>query len=145
MDWLVEKATELGVERIVPLQENGREGTGGTIKQAGALAQDLYRSVATCGRSSIPEVLEPIPLRGIAQYIDGFKHRWMLYEKERKRHLRDVLGPKVSGEICVAVGPEGDLKMRKLPGFGAGVPPVDAGENILRTETTRSLFSQSFL
>jgi 16S rRNA (uracil1498-N3)-methyltransferase len=61
----------------------------------------------------------------------------VLYEKERKRHLRDVLGPKVSGEICVAVGPEGGFEDAEVAWLSEqGFLPLTLGESILRTETT---------
>jgi 16S rRNA (uracil1498-N3)-methyltransferase len=139
MDWLVEKATELGVERIVPtlFKRTVVKTPEGRSSKSERWRKISIEASRQCGRCSIPELLEPIPLRGIVQYVDGCKHRWMLHEKERKRHLRDVLGPKVSGEICVAVGPEGGFEDAEAAWLKEqGFLPLTLGENILRTETT---------
>jgi len=139
MDWLVEKATELGVERIVPTLfkrtvvkvEDGQSGKPERWKKI------CIEASRQCGRFSVPEVMQPIPLRGIMSYIDGCKHRWMLYEKERKKTIRDVMSPQLNGEICVTVGPEGGFEESELAWLKEnGFVPVTLGENILRTETT---------
>ncbi len=139
MDWLVEKATELGVERIVPtlFKRTVMKVDNGHVVKPDRWRKICIEASRQCGRFSVPEVAEPIPLRGIIADMERFKHRWVLYEKERKQTIRDVINPKVSGEICVAVGPEGGFEDGEIAWLTEQkFTPLTLGENILRTETT---------
>ncbi|MEI6154259.1 MAG: RsmE family RNA methyltransferase, partial [Deltaproteobacteria bacterium] len=67
MDWLIEKSTELGVERILPtifkrtlIKFNDKE--KGKNERWKRIAIEASRQ---SGRFSIPEIIEPTPLRGI--------------------------------------------------------------------------------
>jgi 16S rRNA (uracil1498-N3)-methyltransferase len=139
MDWLVEKATELGVERIVPTLFRR---TVIKVDNGHMVKPDRWRKICIeasrqCGRCSVPEVTEPIPMRGILSYMEPFKHRWVLYEKEKKQTIRDVVNPQVKGEICVAVGPEGGFEEGEVAWLEEqNFTSLTLGENILRTETT---------
>ncbi len=139
MDWLVEKATELGVERIVPTLFKR---TVIKVDNGHVVKPDRWRKICIeasrqCGRFSVPEVAEPVPLRGIISDLERFKHKWVLYEKERKQTIRDVINPHVKGEICVAVGPEGGFEEGEISWLAEqNFTPLTLGENILRTETT---------
>jgi 16S rRNA (uracil1498-N3)-methyltransferase len=139
MDWLVEKATELGVERIVPtlFKRTVIKMDNGHMVKPERWRKICIEASRQCGRFSVPEVTEPVPLRGILAYMDRYKHRWLLYEKERKRTIRDVMTPQVKGEICVAVGPEGGFEEGEVGWLAEqNFMPLTLGENILRTETT---------
>jgi 16S rRNA (uracil1498-N3)-methyltransferase len=139
MDWLVEKATELGVERIVPtiFKRTVIKVDNGHMVKPERWRKICIEASRQCGRFSVPEVTELVPLRGILSYVDRFKHRWLLYEKETKQTLRDVMSPQVKGEICVAVGPEGGFEEGEVAWLGEqNFKPLTLGENILRTETT---------
>ena len=139
MDWLVEKATELGVERIVPTLFKR---TLIKLDNGNAVKPERWRKICIeasrqCGRFSVPEVTEPIPMRGIVSDMDRFKHRWVLHEKERKQTIRSVINPHINGEICVAVGPEGGFEDGEIAWLEEQkFMPLTLGENILRTETT---------
>jgi 16S rRNA (uracil1498-N3)-methyltransferase len=139
MDWLVEKATELGVERIVPtlFKRTVIKVDNGHMVKPERWRKICVEASRQCGRFSIPEVTDPLPLRGILSYTDRFKHRWVLHEKERKKTIRDVMTPQIDGEICVAVGPEGGLEEGEVAWLQEQkFMPLTLGENILRTETT---------
>jgi 16S rRNA (uracil1498-N3)-methyltransferase len=139
MDWLVEKATELGVDRIVPTLFKR---TLIKLDNGNAVKPERWRKICIeasrqCGRFSVPEVTEPMPMRGILSDMDRFKHRWVLHEKERKQTIRSVINPHISGEICIAVGPEGGFEEGEIAWLEEQkFMPLTLGENILRTETT---------
>ncbi len=90
------------------------------------------------GRFSIPEMTQPTPLRGVISYIEDFKSRWLLYERERNTTMKDLLSAhQENGHICVAIGPEGGIEEGEAEWFKEhGFAPCTLGENILRTETT---------
>jgi len=90
-----------------------------------------------CGRFTIPEVEEPIPLRGILPFIDNVENRWVLYEREKNCHLCDVISAYKEGEICIIIGPEGGIDESEIEWLkNNGFSTCTLGENIFRTETT---------
>ncbi len=139
MDWLVEKATELGAEKIVPtifkrtlikFNDNATEKTE-RWKRIGIEAS------RQSGRFIIPEIAEPTPLRGIADLIKDAGKRVVLYEKERNTTLKDVFGTNTGDTTCIAIGPEGGIEETEVEWLKEnGFTPCTLGENIFRAETT---------
>ncbi|MCS7281324.1 MAG: 16S rRNA (uracil(1498)-N(3))-methyltransferase [Desulfobacterota bacterium] len=138
MDWMIEKATELGVDRILPtlfkrtiikLDEKDKK-----VERWKRLAVEASRQ---SGRFTVPEILNPVPLRGILPYVKDADVRWVLYEHERERQLRDVFGETGDGQICIAIGPEGGIEESEISWLKEnGFIPVSLGNTIFRTETT---------
>jgi len=139
MDWLVEKSTELGVEKILPIlfkrtvikfDENSR----GKCDRWKRIAIEASRQ---SGRFSIPEVLEPTPLRGILPFIGHVKDRIVFYEKEKQYTLKDFFSLPKNGEMCVVIGPEGGIDESEIQWLKEnGFYSCTLGENIFRSETT---------
>ena len=138
MDWIIQKATELGAARITPVSTEHSEVR--LDAERGTKRLDRWRAVAIaaceqCGRNVVPEIDPPAEL-GAWQGNDVAPEpgaRWMLYPEGVTR-LRDVeLRP---GALALAVGPEGgfggsDLATLRAQGFRELV----LGPRILRTET----------
>jgi len=139
MDWLIEKATELCVDRIIPTIFK-RTLIKFEEKQKGHL--DRWKRICIeasrqSGRFSIPEIVEPTPLRGIQSYVEYMPNKWALYEKERENYVKDVMTSQKNGEVCVVIGPEGGIDELELEWLkGNGFKTVTLGDNIFRTETT---------
>ncbi len=139
MDWLIEKATELGVEKILPtifrrtiIKFGDKE--RGKCERWKKLTIEASRQ---SGRFSIPEVIEPTPLRDILPYIENIKNRWAFYERERKNTIKKVISAQTEGEICVVIGPEGGIEESEIGWLKEnGFIPCTLGESIFRTETT---------
>jgi len=139
MDWLVEKATELGVDRILPtifkrtvvkFQDEERQ-------KCERWKRIMVEASRQSGRFSVPELGPPTPLRGVLPYVDHFENRWLLYEREKSTTMRDILATQKNGEVCVAIGPEGGIEEGEVEWLKEhGFVPCTLGENILRTETT---------
>jgi 16S rRNA (uracil1498-N3)-methyltransferase len=139
MDWLVEKATELGAEKIVPTlfkrtvvkpDDHGGE----KIERWKRITVEASRQ---SGRFTIPEISAPTPLRGITDLIGNAKRRVVLYEKERHTTLKDVFGSGGSDATCVVIGPEGGIEEAEAEWLKEnGFIACTLGENIFRTETT---------
>lgn len=139
MDWLVEKATELGTERIVPtifsrtvVKVEDKE--KGKVERWKKLTIEASRQ---SGRFTVPDVIQPTPLLGILPYIDGIENRWALYEREKKTTIKDVISQQRENGICLVIGPEGgiedwEIKWLKENNFVS----CTLGENIFRSETT---------
>jgi 16S rRNA (uracil1498-N3)-methyltransferase len=139
MDWLVEKATELGVERILPTIFKRTiikfdEKTRGKCDRWKRIAVEASRQ---SGRFSIPEVLEPTPLRAFLPIVGHIKDRIVLYEKEKRNALKTFFSPPKDGEVCVVIGPEGGIDESEIEWLKEnGFVSYTLGENIFRSETT---------
>jgi 16S rRNA (uracil1498-N3)-methyltransferase len=139
MDWLVEKATELGVDRILPTIFKRTvikfdEKTKGKSERWKRITIEASRQ---SGRFSVPEVLEPTPLRAMPPFIGHIKNRIVLYEKEKLNILKTFFSSQTEGEICLVIGPEGGIDEMEIEWLKEnGFVPYTLGENIFRSETT---------
>ena len=80
MDWLVEKATELGVDRILPtiFRRTVVRFQNGEAEKCERWKRIMIEASRQSGRFSVPEMGPPTPLRGVLPYIDHFENRWLL-------------------------------------------------------------------
>jgi 16S rRNA (uracil1498-N3)-methyltransferase len=136
MDFVVEKATELGVARIVPLLTERTLGdpSPGKLERWRRLARSAAQQ---SGRDRIPAIDEPL---GIERFIAQARSMPMLlpWELAERVPLRERLGPLLAGadRIAVIIGPEGGLSHSEAEQAGvAGALVVSLGARILRSET----------
>lgn len=143
MEWAIEKATELGAERIVPLIARRSEKH---LAQAAAARAERWRRIAQeasrqARRSDVLQVDDPLPLK--AALREGAEAvRLVLAEQERSTTLRQALTEALDGaresapSIRVAVGPEGGWAPDEEALFDAeNWRAVTLGPRILRAET----------
>jgi 16S rRNA (uracil1498-N3)-methyltransferase len=136
MDLIVQKATELGVARIVPALSQ-RSIMRIDAKQAEAKRAHWHAIAVSaceqCGRARLPDIDLPRPLLtvlGEAQTLPEFR---LLLEPEGPQHA--LPAPPLT-RACVAIGPEGGLASEELEAFRlAGFAGRRLGPRILRTET----------
>jgi 16S rRNA (uracil1498-N3)-methyltransferase len=139
MDWIVQKATELGVADIVPLM------TERTIVKVKDEEKRITRWQKICreaamqsGRADIPQVGSIIAFKDYLQTLDsGPGTLFLLPWEEAVEPIKGVLrqNPGVKN-IIVLIGPEGGFsKSEAEMAKGKGFAPVSIGPNILRTET----------
>lgn len=135
MEMVVQKATELGVEAIVPLAA-ARSVPRWTPAQGRDRAERWARiaesAAEQCERSLPPRVLAPAPLPGPA--VDGL--RLLLHERDG-RPLPAIAAecPRVEA-VALYVGPEGGWTEEETALLrAAGAQPVHLGSRILRAET----------
>jgi 16S rRNA (uracil1498-N3)-methyltransferase len=139
MDWLIEKATELGADRILPtiFRRTVVRFKDEDVERCERWRRIMVEASRQSGRFSVPELCPPTPLRSILPYIDRSESRWLLYEREKGTTVKDVVGRQKNGEVCVAIGPEGGIEEGEAQWFTEnGFTPCTLGENILRSETT---------
>ncbi len=138
MDFVVEKLTELGAARIVPLLSQRV-----VAAASGANKRDRWRRLAKtaaqqCGRADIPQIDEPVPydrlLQAFGQY-DCVLFPWELCDGPP---LRQSLPPLLerANTVLVAIGPEGGFTHAEADAARtAGAHVVSLGRRIFRTET----------
>lgn len=156
MEWAIEKATELGVNRIVPVVARRTEKH---LAHAAPGRTERWRRIAReasqqSRRSDMPVIEEAVSLRAAVKR-EGRAVRLVLAEEERATTLRDALDAALtqtlkespagtvpadtideSPEIRLAVGPEGGWAADEEALFDAeGWKPVSLGPRILRAET----------
>lgn len=135
MEWAIEKCTELGVARIVPVVARR---TDAYLAAASAKRADRWRRLALQAseqsrRATPPEIAAAVKLK-VATSLPGAR-RIVLAESENQTQLRDVLSS-AEGEILLAVGPEGGWTEDELQLFQtAGWMSASLGPTILRAET----------
>jgi 16S rRNA (uracil1498-N3)-methyltransferase len=136
-EWMLEKATELGVERVVPMQaersEKGLEQAAG--KRLSRWSRIVREASEQSRRARLPEIGAPVVLTG-ALRIDA-AHRYVLEEAEAPPILPALPVHRQLGcAVAVLVGPEGGWTDREREQIaGAGWCAVSLGPEILRAET----------
>ena len=133
MEWAIEKCTELGVSRIVPVIARR---TDSHLATAAAKRLDRWQRIALAAaqqsrRSAPPEILPPVKLREVLGIQAA--SRIVLSESEIELMLSEVAA---SGEIALAIGPEGGWTEEELRLFrDSGWISASLGKTILRAET----------
>jgi 16S rRNA (uracil1498-N3)-methyltransferase len=137
MEWAIEKCTELGVSRIVPVIARR---TDAHLASAATKRADRWRRLALQAaeqsrRAVPPEIAAPMKLQDAVNGTN-VASRIVLAESEEQVLLRDVLASRPEGEIVLAIGPEGGWVEDELQLFqGAGFVSASLGNTILRAET----------
>ncbi len=134
--WLVEKATELGVSRLVPLvSQRGAE------RQSPAVVDRLRRYVIEaskqCGRNRLMEITAFVPLDEFIHSTSPEAHRIVAHRDAPSiAPLLDALDPRQPAPIVAVVGPEGGLTPEELQrAKAAGWQLASLGARTLRIET----------
>ena len=128
-DWLIEKATELGAARLVPVL------TQRTVAERVRL--DRLESIAIeaaeqCGRTRVPEIAEPMKLARFIEELDPARRLYFADESGGDA----LAGTFREGPAAILVGPEGGFtdEERTLV-RGSGAAAISLGPRILRAET----------
>lgn len=137
LEWAIEKCTELGVSRIVPVIARR---TDAHLASAASKRIERWRKIALQAseqsrRAGPPEISDPIKLKDAV--LANAPLRIVLSESEQQMPVRDILASHPSdGEILLAVGPEGGWTEDELQLFQkSGWTSASLGHTILRSET----------
>jgi len=137
MDLIVQKATELGVSRIIPLLAERAHFRGEVAEfRVNRWRRIAKESAEQCGRKAIPPIDLPQNLLSfLNQDIPGEKI--LFWEGETKRRLREVLRANFTpSNYTLLVGPEGGFSPQEVErATGKGYIPVSLGKRILRAES----------
>src|SRR5580658_31809 len=141
LETIIQKATELGVWRIVPLLSL-RVTThleGDSIEhKAEKWRQTAVEAIKQCGQRWLPQVDPATTLPALLARRDKFDLTLVASLQDDRRHLRDYFhaGGRRPEVICLWIGPEGDFAPEEMESIkGAGALPITLGPLILRSET----------
>jgi|ERR1700690_213441 len=139
MEWALEKCTEIGVARIIPVI--ARRSDAHLVAAAGKRRERWLRIVRQAAeqsrREAPPELAAAVKVKDLAGDMVAAESvtRIVLAESEADARLGDVL-PSWSSEVALAVGPEGGWADGELAWFyEAGWTAASLGGTILRAET----------
>jgi len=136
MEWAIEKCTELGATRIVPVLASRTEThlAAAASKRVERWQRIALQASEQSRRSLPPQIDQPVKLTA-AVALPGAM-RIVLAESEQQTMLKDVLHAHSPREIVLAFGPEGGWTESELELFrDAGWISASLGSLILRVET----------
>ena len=145
MDFIVQKVTELGVKKVIPVI------TQRTIvrldKEKAEKRRNRWQRIALeaakqSGRAIVPEVREAIPFIQALDNLNRESLNLIPWEEETSTSLKEVLKnhtshiPHLVSQITVFIGPEGGFTSEEIEAAKEkGAIPVSLGPRLLRTET----------
>jgi 16S rRNA (uracil1498-N3)-methyltransferase len=140
-EWIIEKATELGVERIVPFEaERTEKGLKNAAEKRSVRWNRIAREASEQSRRArLPEIGGVVALADALGMEAGY--RYMLDEAQGAQSAPPMLAAlpssRVAGDqVALLLGPEGGWTDRERPLIAsAGWYPVSLGHEILRAET----------
>ena len=130
--WLVEKAAELGVTQVVPLETERTAGVASRLRPAQIvkLRRLAIETLKQCGASWAAEVAAPVTLEEFIESSPEGTH-WLAHAG-----AASIPAGLDAGPVTVVVGPEGGLTPSEIDRLrAAGYRPVNLGPFTLRFET----------
>jgi 16S rRNA (uracil1498-N3)-methyltransferase len=126
-DWLVEKATELGAARLIPVMTRRTVAERVKLERLEAIA---IEAAEQCGRTLLPAIAEPVALKDIL-------------DTQRTIYFADETGGEPAAEAfkpgpaLILTGPEGGFTEEERAAVRAAptAVPISLGPRILRAET----------
>ncbi len=141
MEWIIQKAVELGAWEIVPMETKrsvvklygGRAET--KIRRWSAVSESAAKQ---SGRTIVPQIRPVMTFAQAVRYASGFDRKFIPYERANGiGETRSAFAQIRAGEsVAVFIGPEGGFDESEIAlAREAGILPVTLGRRILRTET----------
>ena len=137
-EWFVEKATEVGADRFVPVIGEHSERK---VLKTERLRRIVLSAAKQSLKAAVPEIAEPLTVKDfITSVADSPALKMIACCFEDESHPRTSVMQALSGtdrrEYIVLIGPEGDFSREEVRlATEAGFIPVHLGESRLRTET----------
>lgn len=141
MEWIIQKAVELGVYEIVPVatkravvkldlkkEQNKRKRWQGISESAAKQSK----------RSMIPQIHPVLTFEQAVEYAESLDVKVIPYElAQGMKKTREIfMGIRPEQSVAVFIGPEGGFDEKEVAiAMQHGVTPVTLGKRILRTET----------
>jgi len=138
MEWAIEKCTEIGVARIIPViaRRSDAHLAAAAVKRHERWLRIVRQAAEQSRRAAPPEIAAPVKLKELGSVVSAESAtRVVLAESEEDTRLADALQSSPS-EIALAVVPEGGWADGELSWFyDEGWVAASLGDTILRAET----------
>lgn len=140
-EWFVEKATEVGVDRIVPVIGERSERKVYKTDRAYRIALSATKQSL---KARIPDIVEPLSVKEFIcrsepaeQVKESLKLIAYCFEGDTRRiSIQEALAASTATDITILIGPEGDFSPEEARlAIEHGYIPVHLGASRLRTET----------
>lgn len=134
LDYLVQKATEMGVRRITPVFTDHTQLH--KVNDA-RLAANILEAAEQCGNLAIPELGEAVKLEAMLSGWDPARRIIFCNESQAGNNPARILGDIEEKDLALLVGPEGGFSERERDMLTAlpFVTPIPLGPRILRADT----------
>ncbi|MDX2226417.1 MAG: 16S rRNA (uracil(1498)-N(3))-methyltransferase [Verrucomicrobiae bacterium] len=155
MEAILQKATELGAHRIVPLLSARtvvHVDEDRADSKAGKWQHTVIEAAKQCGTNWVPRVDQPVEVKRFFDEKPRFDLMLIASLQPDARHFKKVLadvreegsGRKPSS-VLILIGPEGDFTPAEISlAKGAGCQPITLGPQVLRCETA-AIYTLSLL
>ena len=132
MEWMVEKCTEMGIDRIIPLRCRYSERKELKTER---LEKILVSAMKQSLKSTLPQLDEMTPITDvIAAPFDGKKYIAYCDKSIPRRNFAQEYC--CNRDALIMIGPEGDFSPEEIEkALAAGFEPISLGDSRLRTET----------
>ena len=139
MDFIVQKATELGISKIVPIEtmrtivklDQGKSG-----KKTERWQKIASEAAKQSNAPIVPQVSSVINFKEMINSLEKDVKYILFWEEEKNLKLRDLLNITTEKRLALIIGPEGGFDEKEVSLLKEkGIISVSLGEKILRTET----------
>ncbi|WP_250632886.1 16S rRNA (uracil(1498)-N(3))-methyltransferase [Rhodoflexus caldus] len=135
MEWMVEKCTETGIDRISFVLTERTERAHFNTERMEKKALAAMKQSLQCW---LPQICAPLPLADFLQKVSETGRFIAHADKEKPLHLFQLAQP--ATDVCLLIGPEGDFTPAELEAAkAAGFQVAGLGNTRLRTETAAIL------
>lgn len=149
MDWIVQKAVEIGVDRIVPVIMNRcvvRLSPQDAEKKVLRWNRVAREAGMQSGRCRLPEVAPVISLRELPEIASSLDLCVVPWEEECTMGPRKFVAAHPDfASLGILIGPEGGIESGEIAFLGSAFFPLTLGPRILRTETAGLTAAAVFL
>ena len=144
LDWIVQKATELGVSEIIPLSltRNVVKWNGDkSAKKIERLQKIAEEASEQSHRLKVPCVTSVMTLKELANYTSDFEQKLIAYEESAKvgeslQLVKSLQSLQENERVIFVFGPEGGIEEQEVALLEeSGYIPCSLGPRILRAET----------
>jgi len=136
---IVDKATQLGVEKIIPLITQRTQVKLDTKKEQEKLARWRKKAIEAakqCSCAYVPEISEIAKYESVLCDSENYKRRLIGSLHKNAKPVKQILRKGKPGDLIVFIGPEGDFTDKEMSlAVKNGFTEISLGRNILRCET----------
>jgi 16S rRNA (uracil1498-N3)-methyltransferase len=154
MDYIVQKATELGAARVVPILSERtviQLESGNSMDKAEKWQQIAIESIKQCGSPWLTRIEAPVTLKNYLARREKFDLPLLASLQDDRRHPREFIQQfhdehnRAPATACVWIGPEGDFSPAEMNLIKAeGALSISLGRLVLRSDTA-AIYSLSVL